>query len=159
MDASQARRVTIGVLIVACVCVFIILPAIAGSSFTWSGGGTDGNWTTVANWGTVSVYPGQTATDDKVTIDHPSPRPVVVQDKTSLTIGELFIGDGHDVQLDQSITVASTAGVTGGVRFEGAVDIVDGGNGLKQILAEWAMVYAARATAVYTDTDTKITTD
>ncbi len=128
----------------------VVAPALAGTTFNWSGAGQSGGWSNIANWNRLDVqrdYPGDEATNDRVIIDHNSPRTQVV-DNPSVTLEYMFVGHDHELVLDNDIVVTSEEEESGVVRFEGDVTI----SGSGAIRAKGVLVNSkTRATRIATE--------
>ena len=81
------------------------LRTVSGSSCTWSGSGTDGNWATAGNWSSCnSSYPGANSADT-ASINTGSKAITINQSitLTSITVGSSYSG---------TITQGSSSAVT-----------------------------------------------
>ena len=96
-----------------CAALAVVLPSKA-NTFTWSGGGGNGNWSTAANWGGV----GTPNNGDTVVFPGGAARLTNTNDVASLTLSDIrFTGpsggyniSGNPFTLTNSISSTNTAG-------------------------------------------------
>lgn len=82
------------ILFLICGAILFAQPAhSAGQQYYWTGNGADGNWTTLANWTTSTLFPGTAASAYPDSLDQVS----IGEVNFSLTFGSPFKGSGPTI--------------------------------------------------------------
>ncbi len=75
--------------------------------FRWTGGGTDTNWTTPANWDRNNGYPGDTEYESDLAIFSTANAAVTIDGKIGFNNGQP--SDGVKIRVKQNLTLTNTA--------------------------------------------------
>ncbi|RJP32753.1 MAG: hypothetical protein C4547_13640 [Phycisphaerales bacterium] len=120
----------------------------SGEDYVWVGlaNDNDSRWTLFQNWDPNDNYP-HTA-NDTARIDDPTNfNGLVTADAPHLTIGELFVGDGHTIELDDHVSVAKTVS-EGVLEFDGIVVVSDAQEGQWHMDAKSISINSTQRTTV-----------
>ncbi len=154
MKSSNIQRVALAVLLALVPCYAPTV--LAGTTFEWTGAAERSGWSNGANWSCLDVqrdYPGDLAVNDRVIIDQDSPAWQVV-DVPGVTLEYLFIGDNHELVLNNGILVTSDEEELGIVRFEGSVTL----SGQGTVTARGVLVNSKRMSTTITTTGATLRT-
>ncbi|RJP42143.1 MAG: hypothetical protein C4547_00855 [Phycisphaerales bacterium] len=115
--------------------------ALAGHStlaavIHWNGEGGNKNWSNGDNW-IEDHAPGAT---DSAVIDDITPENTVKLNTGSVTITDLFIGDGHTLDLNGYVLTCSPSAGDGRAQFEGSVKLKGAGQNASYITCNYVVV-------------------